>query len=321
MMAKRIDEDDSGFTLIEVMIAMAILAVISILSAQTMRAGIQDRETVSNEIASSSKVADALRVIRTDINAAYHFRDVFISVANNAAKPDAAPPAAQPTTPGGPAAPAPLPVATNPAPGAEPAPTPRPTPPEVTGFIGDSTSMYFTTLSNIRTLRDSQVSDQAKIGYYIKSCKAREPGNKVSDVKCLYRSISPYLDEEIDKPGEETVLLEHVDQFKLRYVGPGRGATTEIEYLETWKTGKNGDSITKANFPYAVEITLSIDDKENPKSKKVTASALIPIRFPNNPPKNKDGTPGTEANPAADGSTQTPQNNQGGGPTGGPPSR
>ena len=166
--------------------------------------------------------------------------------------------------------------------------------------------MYFTTLSNIRTVQDSQVSDQAKIGYFIKSCKAREPGNKVVQAKCLYRSISPYLDEYVDKPGEETVLLEHVDQFKLRYLGPGRGTSTDLEYVETWKTGKAGDAITKANFPYAVEVTLSIDDKNNPKAKRVTASALIPIRFPNNPPKNKDGTPGTEANPTPDPTVQTP---------------
>jgi prepilin-type N-terminal cleavage/methylation domain-containing protein len=301
----------SGFTLIEVMIAMAILAVISILSAQTMRAGIQDRETVSNEISSDSKVADALRIIRTDINAAYHFRDIFVTIANNAAKPDAAAPPPGGAPPGAPPPPPPPPATT----GGAPAPTPRPTPPEVTGFIGDSESMYFTTLSNIRTLQDSQVSDQAKIGYYVKSCKAHEPGNKVVEAKCLYRSISPYLDEEIDKPGEETVLLEHVDKFKLRYVGPGRGTTTEIEYVDSWKTGKNGDAITKANFPYAVEVTLSIDDKDNPKSKRVTASALIPIRFPNNPPKNKDGTPGTGADATTtDDSAQTPQP-----PPGGPP--
>lgn len=286
----------SGFTLIEIMIAMAILAVISILSAQTMRAGIQDRETVANEIASDSKVADALRIVRTDVNAAYHYRDLFITIANNAEKPDVVtPPPGQPPAP-----------ATPPAPGTTAAATPRPTPPEITGFIGDATSMYFTTLSNIRTVQDSQVSDQAKIGYFIKSCKAREPGNKVVQAKCLYRSISPYLDEYVDKPGEETVLLEHVDQFKLRYLGPGRGTSTDLEYVETWKTGKAGDAITKANFPYAVEVTLSIDDKNNPKAKRVTASALIPIRFPNNPPKNKDGTPGTEANPTPDPTVQTP---------------
>jgi prepilin-type N-terminal cleavage/methylation domain-containing protein len=295
MMLSRTNRE-RGFTLIEIMIAMAILAVISILSAQTMRSGITDRETVQQEIAADSKVADALRIIRTDVNAAYHHRDIFVTLMNDAAKPDPK----QTPKPGDPPAggfvPPPPPPAPD-APAAEPAASPRPTPPEITGFIGESQSMYFTTLSNQRTFQDSQMSDQAKVGYFVKSCRSRSANKTVQD-NCLYRSFTPYLDEEIEKPGEETVLLEHVSQFKLRYVGPGRGTTTELEYVDTWKTGKNGDDISKLNFPYAVEVTLVTEDKNDPKTKKVTASALIPIQFPNNPPKkdpnapvNADGSP------------------------------
>jgi prepilin-type N-terminal cleavage/methylation domain-containing protein len=285
----------SGFTLIEIMIAMAILAVITMLSVQTMKAGIQDREAVANEIASDSKVSDAMRIMRNDINSAYHYRDIFITVANNAEKPDPKPGAAQPTTPTDPAAPPP-PVAP-PAPGtaaAEPAATPRPIPPDVTGFIGDGESMYFTTLSNERTLQDSLVSDQAKIGYYVKGCRSHN-GKKSFQVKCLYRSISPYLDEEVDKPGDETILLENVTEFKLRYVGPSRTTSSELEFVDAWKTGKNGDAITKDNFPFAVEVSLVTENKEDKDVKKVTSSALIPLRFPNNPPKKADGTPGSNA--------------------------
>lgn len=272
---------ESGFTLIEIMISMAILAAISILSAQTMRAGISDRETVQEEISADAKVADAMRIIRTDVNAAYHHRDIFVTLMNNAAKPDKP----TPPKPGDPSSlvpPAPAPAPANP--NTEPEPTPRPTPPEVTGFIGDSESLYFTTLSNQRTIQDSQESDQAKVGYFVKSCRARS-GNKTVQDNCLYRSFSPYLDEDIDKPGDETVLLEHVSEFKLRYIGPGRGTSTDLEYVDTWKTGKAGDDISKDKFPYAVEVTIVYEDKNDPKAKKVTASALIPIRFPNNPPK------------------------------------
>jgi prepilin-type N-terminal cleavage/methylation domain-containing protein len=271
-----------GFTLIEVMIAMAILAVISILSAQTMKAGITDRQAIADQISSSSKVADAMRIIRNDVNAAYHYRDIFITIGNNAAKPAAT--ATPPPGGGGGIANGSATGGGAPPPPAEPAATPRPTPPEVTGFIGESESMYFTTLSNERTIQDSPVSDQAKIGYYLKSCRSRS-GNKTVESQCLYRSMTPYLDEEIDKPGDETVLLDHVSEFKLRYVGPGRETSTDLEYVDTWKTGKAGDDITKDKFPYAVEVTLVAEDKNDPRAKKVTASALIPIRFPNNPPK------------------------------------
>ncbi len=293
---------ERGFTLIEIMIAMAILAVISILSAQTMRAGINDRETVQNEISADARVADAMRIIRTDVNAAYHHRDIFVKLMNDAAKPDPKPTSTPPGSGGGGGfVPPPAPPAGNaPPPGSEPTATPRPTPPEVTGFIGESESMHFTTLSNQRTIQDSQMSDQAKIGYFLKSCKSRS-GTKTVQDNCLWRSITPYLDEEIDKGGEESVLLEHVSQFKLRYLGPGRGTSTDLEYVDSWKTGKAGDDITKDKFPYAVEVTIVTEDKNDPKAKKVTASALIPIQFPNNPPKKDPNA--QSAQPGADGST------------------
>ena len=289
----------SGFTLIEVMIAMVLLAILSVLTAQTMRAGIRDRETISNELSRESKVSDALRIIRNDVNSAYHYRDIFITIMNNAAKPAENkkgltgvgndPGADGSSLAGGlpPAQPAAAPVA------AEPAASPRPTPAVTTGFIGDSESMYFTSLSNARTIQDSQQSDQAKIGYYVKSCRARGgPKREMVATKCLFRATSPYLDEEVEKAGEETVLLEHVEQFKLRYLGPGHD---DLEYVDTWKTGKNGDANTKENFPYAVEVTISTEDKTDPKNIRVVASSLIPIRFPNNPVKAKEGDPATGA--------------------------
>ncbi len=291
----------SGFTLIEVMIAMAILAVLSILTAQTMRAGIQDRDTVSAEISRESKVADALRIIRNDINSAYHYRDIYVTIMNNAAKPDPKPTPANGQPQIDPTSGQPIPPQTEAnnqpvVPGsAEAAATPRPTPAVTTGFVGDSESIYFSSLSNVRTVQDEQTSDQAKIGYFVKSCQAHT-GTKTGPAKCLYRAVSPFLDENIDRPGQETVLLEHVEQFKLRYLGPGHD---DLEYVDSWKTGKNGDATTKDNFPYAVEVTLATDNKDDKKSQKVVASALIPIRFPNNPPAKKAGAQG-----GADATTQ-----------------
>lgn len=294
-----------GFTLIEVMISMAILAVLAILTTQTMRAGIQDRETISAELSRESKVSDALRIIRNDINAAYHYRDIYVTIMNNAAKPD---PKSTPA-PGQQQAPQFDPVTGLPLDPAqqqlqqqqqqaqqqaqqqqsqEPAATPRPTPAVTTGFVGDNESLTFTTLSNTRTVQDAPESDQAKIAYYVKSCRARS-GTKSVQTKCLFRAVSPYLDENVDQPPTaETVLLEFVDQFKLRYVGATEN--TELEYLDSWKTGKSGDEKTKENFPYAVEVTLATDNKEDKRNQRVVASALIPIRFPNNAPK-KTATP------------------------------
>ncbi|HVK62304.1 MAG TPA: prepilin-type N-terminal cleavage/methylation domain-containing protein, partial [Bdellovibrionales bacterium] len=219
--------NESGFTLIEVIVALVILAMLSLLTAQAIQTAIQNRSFITADIERDAELSDAMRIIRNDVNSAFHHRDIFIALENEAIKPkkkddkkpkdenkdgfdDETGEKIPPENPEQPPA--------NPDEQKDPGPqpSPRPSPPVVTGFIGDASSMYFTTLSNVRTLKDSKESDQAKIGYFVKPCRSRDPGkNTRSEGKCLYRSISPMLDKEIDKPGEETVLLENVQDFKL----------------------------------------------------------------------------------------------------------
>lgn len=272
----------SGFTLLEVMVALAIMAVLSLLTTQAIRSGISNKNLVSSEIDREARLTDALRIMRADIASAFHYQDIHCKLSQAIqATPT---PQGQGGPPGGFVPPAS-------AWGAEA--TPKPCPPNYTGFIGNPDSLYFTSLSNVRTIRDEQTSDQAKIGYYVKSC--RIPGSRgTTSSKCLFRSSSPILDEDLDKPGPETLLLENVEEFKLRYLGP-----EHQDYVDTWRTGKDGNEVTRDKFPYAVEITLTIHDKSNPKDRPATQTILAPIRFENNPKKEPSPSPG-----------QTPGNRQ-----------
>ena len=282
--------NSAGFTLIEVMVALAILASLTVLTAQAMKTAVDNRARLSNEINRDALLADSLRVIRADVATAFNYRDTETQMWNDIVAPSPpptppggvpggvqAPPVAQPGTnglgPPGQGAPAPL-------------GSPRPSPSPVTGFIGESESMYFSALGNIRTMRDQKEGDQARIGYFVKSCRSLDA--KAAASKCLFRSSSPYLfDENVDKdPGPASVLVENVEEFKLRYIGPGRD-----EYVETWKTGSRGDSITKDKFPYAVEITLTLKDKNKPKEVAITGTVLAPLMFPNNPTESPSASP------------------------------
>lgn len=278
-----------GFTLIEVIVALSILAVLSLLTSQAMQSGLKNRAWVSGEINREAAVADAMRIIRSDVASAYHHRDITVTMFNEiiAATPtpsptpgggDQPPPTDQPQ-------PTPTPTETQ---TQTPAATPRPTPPQVTAFSGEAEAMYFTTLSNARVLRDVQESDQAKIGYYLKACRSRSKPDAAPS-RCLFRSVSPYLDEDVTKTGPESVLLEHVEDFKLRYLSHKRE-----DYTETWKTGEGSDASSKDTFPDAVEVTLTQHDKTDKAAKPVTMNALIPIRFTNNAKKKT-----TNANGAA----------------------
>jgi len=287
----------SGFTLIEVMVALAILATLTVLTAQAMKTAVDNRSRLSNEINRDALLADSLRVIRADVATAFNYHDTETAMWN-----DIVSPSPSPTPPGGyPGGAQPPPV---PQPGVASAPgvagtpvslgSPRPSPSPVTGFIGEADSMYFTALNNIRTMRDQKESDQARIGYFVKTCHSLDA--KSTSSKCLFRSKSPYLfDENVDKdPGPSSVLVENVEEFKLRYIGPGRD-----EYVETWKTGSRGDSITKDKFPYAVEITLTLKDKNKPKENAITGTVLAPLMFPNNPSASPSASPSPGSAPAA----------------------
>ncbi|RYZ66958.1 MAG: prepilin-type N-terminal cleavage/methylation domain-containing protein [Proteobacteria bacterium] len=287
-------KSNRGFTLIEVVISLMILAMLSVLTTNAMRRAIDNRELVANDVARDARLADAIRVFRADITSAYHHRDFLTKLTNEAKDPNFKEESTTPAGGGNPPPPTPPPNGGGDAPpricinditGAQ-EPCTKPTPPQLTGFVGDSSSLYLTTLSNIRTIRDSAESNQAKVGYYTKSCQVRNEG-KTFPSKCLYRSTSPIIDKELTTPGPETVLLENVEQFQLRYLGPGND-----DYVDTWKTGEGAPAATKEKFPYAVEITLTTQNKNDRKDKKTTSSALVPLWFPNNDKDKNKGNSG-----------------------------
>lgn len=288
-----------GFTLLEVVIAISILAFMSLFTVQAIQNALKAKSKVQKEIDKTSTLRDALRVMERDINMAFNYRDVGIELYNLTQKERQAtankPKTPAPGTPG--------------APGTTPptAPTPaQQTDPKkfepkqeklVTHFLGYNEYMDFTTLSNVRLSEDSPISSQAEVGYKIKSCRRRSTQEQSS--KCLWRRISNYIHEnDITKFGEETVLLENVTEFKLRYLGPGK----DLEWQEQWLSKEGGDDLTKGKFPYAVEITIEMKDP-NPqaKDKLLRMTSVAAIRNPNNKKEEEKKEGAT-----ADGAVPTP---------------
>lgn len=275
--------DRRGFTLLEVVISMMILAFLSLFTVQSIQQALKTKTKVQHEIDKNATLRDALKIMERDINLAFNYRDPAIQLYNMAQKErqkkGSTPPKEDPPKPGDP-----------------PKPPPQPLNPElfkpkedkiVTQFIGEPESLDFTSLSNVRLTSGSPISSQAEIGYKLKSCRRRSTQEQSS--KCLWRRVSNYIHEkDITKNGEETVLLENVTDFSLRYLGPGK----EEEWVDTWITTERGDDKTKGVFPYAVEITIGIKDSSpGAKDKNLKMTMVAAIRNPNNPKKeeNKDG--------------------------------
>lgn len=268
----------NGFTLIEVLVALLILAGLSLLTAQAIRSGIFNRNKFSKTISRESQVRDAMRVIERDINTAFHYRDMTIEMLNQieADKKKAGQPTPAPGQPQQPAQ-------TNPAQAAN---QKKPLF-QLTFFTGTQDSINFTTLGHVRTTKDAAESDQAEVGYFLKTCRSF---TAKSSSNCLWRRYSTVLDGEEAIAGTESVVMENVEELKFRYLGQDKE-----EFVETWKSsggsGRDGggDPNSVDVFPVAVEVTLKVLDKSDKEEKPVAMTMLAAVRFPNNPPKKKEG--------------------------------
>ncbi len=277
-----------GFTLIEIMVAMLILSGLSLIMAQSIKTGLQDRKKVQAQLSEESLVRDAMRLLVSDIGAAFHHRDYTVATYNKvlelrkkkAAAAQAPGGVATPeagTVSGGGAAPTnvpPDPLATA---------TPLPVPTQLTGFVGSNEAMTFTTRNHVRRFIQSKESDQARVSYYLKSCRGSDP--KATASRCLVRLETTNPTNEFPlSPGDEdeikgVVLVHNVTEFKLRYIVLG-----QQEFTDAWDSLPTSSSgISKERFPDAVEISLALHDRSNPLAKERKLSWLAPVRAPNNP--------------------------------------
>lgn len=260
----------SGFTMIELMITIAILATLTVLTAQSISQAVKAKIKLQDQMDDVSRMRDAVRLIERDINLAYHYRDLEKEMEDILKKKNN--PQTPPNTP-----PTPVPLQ-DPAARRE---VPRRDP--ETHFVGNAESLSFVTMNNARTVRNTAQADFIEVGYALKDCKSlREDGGSS---KCLWRRSSPYVDLDVTKGGDEVVLLENVSEFKLRYMGKGKQ-----DWVSDWRTDVGGDAATKGKFPQAVEVSLTVQKKVKDRNKKYSMQVIVPIHFPNNPEEGANAT-------------------------------
>ncbi|HEY8269611.1 MAG TPA: type II secretion system protein GspJ [Pseudobdellovibrionaceae bacterium] len=253
-------KSQAGFTLIEMMITVAILGALTVLATQSIQQAIKQKVKIQDQIDDVSRMRDALRLLEADINQAYHYRDVEKEITDLINKPAPLPPGAPP--------PIPTPV---PPPNPEEAKRTDPT----THFVGTENTVDFVTMNNARIIRNMKQADFMEVGYALKTCKSLSTEQGSS--QCLWRRTTSWVDEDVTKGGDEVVLLENITEFKLRYIGKGKD-----DWVSVWRTDNGGDTATKGKFPTAIEISLTIERGAGAKKKKYSMQIVAQIRFPNN---------------------------------------
>lgn len=270
----------SGFTLLEVIIAVTILAFISLFTSRMIQQGAKSKAKIQQEMDRANALHAALELMSRDIGLSFHYRDINVELYNAAQKERkkrASPAKKNPADTGSPNPPTPPPPPVDPN---QPDPYKLKEEKIHTRFIGENEKLDFTTLNYFRSIKNMPVSDQAEVGYYIEKCSSRLNKEKTSN--CLWRRISPYIDDDVKDGGSRAVLLENVKELTFRYIGPGH----EEEWVESWRS-IDGEEVMKNKFPYAVEITLTVYDTKFNPPKEVAMTVVAPLRFPNNKPDEK----------------------------------
>lgn len=273
-------KNKSGFTLLEVILAITILSTMTLLSTQAITRALKARTKIQAEVDDVSALRDSLRLIRTDVNLAFHHRDIekeIMELANKTKAPAAPTPGVVPT-------PQPQPQSAS-APQRE---NKREDP--STYFYGTESEMNFITLNSGRMSSAVAQADFVEVGYIVKDC-TNLTTNKVS--KCLYRRIQNVIDSDVRTGGNEIVMLENVNEFKLRFI-----ADTKQDWVGTWNSAPNtNDAGTRGRYPELVEVSLGISREFEGKEKTYSMQLVIPVHFPNNPPTRSGGqssTPGQQ---------------------------
>lgn len=289
----------NGFTLLEVIIAMTIMAFLTVMVSQAMRRSADFKTKIQKNIDQRSAINSAMRIIERDINLAFHYQDVNTEVLKEIEKKKKAggstgttgatgaqgATGVTGTTGANASTGATGATGTTGATGVAGAPIYDNFKireiPNHTAFIGTKNAIHFTNLNNIAVQPGEKVSDQQEIGYSVKSCKSLS--NPDVSTQCLWRRSSPYIDEKVDEGGSESVMIEGVKKFELRYFGKEKE-----DWVDAWDSTAQSDDTLKNKFPSAVEVTLTVEHNK----KEVSAIRVIALRFPNNieAPLPPDGT-------------------------------
>lgn len=153
----------------------------------------------------------------------------------------------------------------------------------VTQFVGEKDKLYFTTKSGLRFRSTDKVSNLMEVGYFFRTCKNRKYPDQES--KCLWRSVSFNLDEDVTKGGKESVLLEHMEEFEFKYLSFRQDDNPD--WKASWDSRIVGDADMGGQFPAAVSLEIKAKfpiGKDQKKFKTENFTGVFNINFPYNKP-------------------------------------
>lgn len=292
-----------GFTLIEMLITMSILAALSVMVAEAIRQSAQQKEKISKQIDLVAPVRDTQKLILSDIQNAVHVVDTELNIAKalekaqklrkkekeDAAKKKQGGADGAGGSDGGSSEEAEKKVQESAQAESEddaaeslpylPAHKSKVRISPETHFIGKEEAMHFVAKNQLPNLGGKRFSENIEVGYFLDSCVGPKQNKKQFETgKCLFRRMSTLPDSVVEVGGVNSELLAHVTEFKLSYY-----LASEDEWFKEWNSTDKGPAQTKGRYPDAVQVRLQLEVPTGEKGakKKVGAQFVAPVIFAN----------------------------------------
>ena len=241
MSSRILSNSRAGFTLLEVLVSMAIMAMIMIMIWSTQSQSLNSKDRIEKRDMAYQYGRVALNKVANDLTMAFLAKKPGTAAAA-AAETGTAPAAAT------------IEISTQARP--------------VTFFIGEDNgerdSVRFTSFSHMRLYSGAKESDQCKVKYEV-APSADEQG-KLN----LVRSELPWLDGETDVKSTPLVLAENIRNFELEYYDDRKD-----EWGKEWNT----EIVDFAGrLPKAVKIKLAlIDPDDEEKNIELETMVMVPM--------------------------------------------
>ncbi len=235
----RIFSKRAGFTLIEVLVSVTLLAIIAMLVWQAMGSTVKSKARFEGQDEAFRSASLALDRVSRDLQMSFLFSNLeLLGVTSNGEQ-----------------------VTKNAFIGSD---------------QGSLDKVTFVTFGHVRYLRDSKESDQAEVSYFVESGGAEESNDEENtsspEGQILKKRESSPPDAQPEEGGKISILLDGVKEFNLRYYDAEKG-----EYVDAWdSTGVDRLNKLPRAVEITLGVQSPVDEDQVLKFKTVVLLEMAP---------------------------------------------
>jgi prepilin-type N-terminal cleavage/methylation domain-containing protein len=240
-------KSDQGFTLIEVMLALTIVASITVIVWGSIAVSFESRQYMMNSFDQHQQVRLAVDRMSREFSMAF--------VAAHGNKKDHIPTDVENLNISGT-------VVSEPEEGLPEIDGEDEVDPQGSGdvlietaFVGKRDEVHFTSLAYVRTKRNEKTSDQCEIAYFVRNARRRSGDGRLR--KELVRREDSTLDDDVEDGGVIYTLIDNVESVKFEFWQDGSEGDEEGggKWVKDWDS-RNFDQ--KGMLPSRVRISIEV---------------------------------------------------------------